>query len=434
MLRRQLDGETSETAALSELLAIGLLAQGRGASGDEGRAAQAVAARLATPMARGASALALVLLDPGATSPAVAKDLVALLQSAYDREGVPWCRGQWDLIVASTGWRARRGDDLAVAVAGALRAEDPPAVWVAPAQAMLALAGFKKRWQPNDVAIVEELSDAQRAVGTSLARRSGVTNLGWGMPRSARDRSRWLGLVPPGPLEKRVSFELDGATRELPLWKVWRTLYELQITTEDLPAAIAERLDADERLEALLEVDIGAYGIRAQAGGAPMPLDVKRRTAEHAGPKAAQWARGHVDEILALVAAKAAPEIGDLGFKNALACFLAITRNGGTIEPRWNLYVPLGPVDAARAILEKLPPEQREEIVWLRINQPHLAAPNNPAIVQAVMPLVDLVPSQRIAAMVVARIRSANPPGAEQALAKLRELASQQPGIAQALA
>ena len=285
--------------------------------------------------------------------------------------GSPGVRDSGTRIVACVGAHGKVPNELAMAVAAGLDPEQPPASWLVPTRALLTLAGFTKKWEKFDVAPAEDLSDAQRAVAASLARRDGLQEVLWGIPRSGRDRRRWLGLTAGGPLEKHVSFDTDGAHHDWPVWRVWRTLYQRGTTQDALPAAIAERLTPDEAFEALLEVDIGAYSIRALAGGGPMPGDVMRRAAEGAGPQAAEWAGRYVDEVLALVAAQSAPELGgELGFKNSLACFIAITKNGGTIEARWNLYVPLHPPDAARTVLERIPLAQREQAIWLKMNQP----------------------------------------------------------------
>jgi hypothetical protein len=70
-------------------------------------------------------------------------------------------------------------------------------------------------------------------------------SLGHGMPRSASDRRRWLGIDLPGPLEKRV--EIDDHV--WPIWKVWRT--QACSAERPMPPAVAERLDPDETLVAL---------------------------------------------------------------------------------------------------------------------------------------------------------------------------------------
>jgi hypothetical protein len=320
---------------------------------------------------------------------------------------MPWCDNVTDRLVVAVASRAKVVDEMAAAIASKVENKGPASAWGGVTAALLTLGGFEARWEMNDVALVEELSDVQKVIATGLARRDGVV-VGWGLPQSACVRRRWLGLAPPGPLEKRMTFE----KKDWPLWKVWRTQRRLSMK-DPLPAVVADRLDPDETLEALAEVDTNAYGIRTLLGGGVLPGDLIVRTAQKAGPRAAMWARAYADQILKLVETQSQPELGGvIGMRAVMECFLAILNNGGTIEPRWLQFVPLGPVEHARLVLEKLPAAQREAAVWERMSQPQLANPRNAFLLQLVVPLLDLVPSKRICDALLTRIRTANPPGA----------------------
>jgi hypothetical protein len=403
-LRAQVAAETNDIAAFSELLAIGLLASTTGVRtpvdriGAEG------------PWSRTGAALARILGE-FRVQPADAEAIVDLLRTPLEPGGAPWCEGAIDRVVVAVASRAGVVAEMAVEIASKVTDVGPAAPWQRVAGALLALGGFTEaRWDFNDVALEEELTDVQRAVAMGLARRNGIV-VGYGMPRSARDRRRWLGIDPPGPLEKRVKLDDD----HWPIWKVWRT--QRSSTERRLPPAVAERLDPDETLVALAEVSTNAYSILMSLGGAPLPADILIEAARKATSKSASWARAYADEILALVEAKSGPELGgELGMLANRAVFPAILEHGGTIEPRWFPFLPLH-----RAVLEKMPPLQREAAVWERLKQPH---PPQDDTAIAIVPLLDLVPSERICDALVARIAKAGPRDAAALLARIAALRS----------
>jgi hypothetical protein len=416
VLRKQAAAETSEEAALSELLAIGLLASGQGDTTPVNEV------RVDSPLARGGVALARVLNGRPVESIEIA-GVIAVMQAHFD-EGAPWCEGQYGRVVVSVASRAGVRPEMAVAIAAGLDPLAPPSTWAAPVSALLTLGGFEARWGRFDVALPEELTDVQRAVATSLARRDGI-QVGWGLPPSGRDRRRWLGLTPAGPLEKRVKHEEHA----WPLWKVWRVLYEgRRWDSEGLPRSIAEHLDPDETVEALAEVCTDAYLILSsarEAGRHPTATKVIVDAAGQVGPRAARWARAYADEILALVKARSQQELGGvIGMLGNLPCLLAILNTGGTIEPRWFRFVPLQPTEHARLVLEKMPPPQREAAVWERMNEPGAVDPLNDFIVRGCVPVLDLVPSKRIIDTLVARIGTAKPANAAEALARIEAIRS----------
>jgi hypothetical protein len=402
-LRAQVAAETNDIAAFSELLAIGLLAS---TTGDRTPAKRIGAEG---PWSRGGAALARVLCE-SRVQPADAEAIVDLLRTPLEPGGAPWCDGAIDRVVVAVASRAGMVAEMAVEIASRVTDVGPAASWQRVAEALLALGGFEARWDFNGVALEEELSDVQRAIATGLARRDGIV-VGHGMPRSARDRRRWLGIDPPGPLEKRVKVD----DHQWPIWKVWRT--QRRSRTRPLPPAVGERLDPDETLVALAEVSTNAYSILTWLGGAPLSDDLFIEAARKTSSASAGWARAYADEILALVEAGSGPELGGVrGMRGSLAVFLAILEHGGTIEPRWYRFLPLH-----RAVLEKMPPQQRDEAVWERMKQPH---PPQDGIATSIASLVDLVPSERICDALAARITKARPPDAAALLARIEALRS----------
>jgi hypothetical protein len=382
------------------------------------------------------------LLHTRVVRPALVRDVVAFLHSEIDRQVVWWCAGQAARIVAAVGQRAGVGAELAGALAEGLGPDVPTRTWNGLAPVLLSLAGFTSRWAEQDVALPEELSEPQKAVARVLASRDGIEGVGWGVPRSGRDRRRWIGAAQPGPLEKRIRFELDGNVHDWPIWKVWRTVQERGLSTEELPAAVARALTPTETLETLAEVSAGAYRIRETPKAARVSAELIVKVAAEAGPQAAEWARRYADETLALVEASSTPELGGVlgmpGFA-PIAVYLALLNAGTAVEPRWYRFFSLVPVPIARLVLEKMEATEREEAVWQRVSAPGFGGPPE-AIVDFVLPLLDLVPSKRLALPLVTSLRNPQvlktmrPGVADAALARIRGIAETRPAVAEALA
>jgi hypothetical protein len=429
-LRKQVGAEVGDAAKLSELLAIGLLGHSH-PTPDDAHVIQAARGGK-SPVARGAGALANLLLT-SKTSPDDGDDIAALLQSAVDPEMLPWRDGNLGRLLVSVATRIDARSELAVAVASKLDAQAPPKSWVPATEALLELGGFAKQWPEREVALPEELSEAQRGIATGLARREGIEGIRWGVPRSARDRRRWLGLTPPGALEKRIPFQHEGTERQWPVWKVWQTAVGASRVT-DVPQAVLEALSPDETLEAYAEVHLGAYMI---AFNKQRPaLEPVFKVAPRATPKAAEWARRFSKEVLALLEAKSTPELGGaLGFFGADAVYLAILGSGGALEPWLYDAFPASPSYLTEWLLEKLGPEQGEAVVWQWMNQPSVADSKSVAV-SCVTPLLERVPSKRIAQFLLAALKepavieSLGNEGTEQSLAKIRAIAEKHPAVA----
>ena len=430
-LRKQVGAEAGEAAKLGELLAIGLLGHSRPTSEDARVIQEARGSK--SPVVRGAGALANLVLT-SKTVPDDGADIAALLQSAIDPEVLPWRDGNVGRLFVSVATRVD-ASALAAAVASKLDPEAAPKSWIAATEALLELGGFAKEWPEREVALPEELSETQRTIATGLARRDGIEGIRWGVPRSARDRRRWLGLTPPGALEKRISFSHEGTERQWPVWKVWQTAVGSSDVT-NFPPAVLQALSPDEMLEAYAEVSLGAYMITFNKY--PPSLDPVLKGASKATPKAAEWARRYGKEVLALLAAKSTPELGGaLGFFGADAVYLAILGSGGAIEPWLYDAFPASPSNLAEWVLDKLGPEQGEAVVWHWMNQPSLADSKSTAV-SCVTPLLERVPSKRIAQFLLtalkepAVIESLGDDGAEPYLAKIRAIAKKHPAVAAA--
>ncbi len=445
-VRRQLRVETSDPVKASLLLCLGVLAQPGNDSTDDKRIVIEELARALSPAVSGPAVLSLMLLGAGVVKDA-GRSLTTFLADPPDPQTMPWARGDPDRLVVAIARRLALEIPVARAVAAELDPTAPVPAWQRPTSVLLDLGGFKDHWQIGDVALREDLSADQRFLAEALARKDGLQGwparlpFGWGLPASGRVRRRWLGVTPPGPMEKLIPFEADGARHSWPVWKVWKASYENGQPQEVLPGVVATHLSPDEALEALAEVGMSAYGLAFPRRGDP-PAEAIAQVADRAGPESVDWARRLADEILTLIAEQAVAELGGaLGAstETMVAICLALIRGGARIELKWNGLVPWQPTAVARTILEALPSEQREECVWQRLRI--FEAPSSAGGVAAVLPLLDLVPSRRVASVLVAKLR--NPQARsmlagggldpEACLSKVREIAETAPEVAAAL-
>ncbi len=117
------------------------------------------------------------------------------------------------------------------------------------ARELLSRTGFGQVNARGSILLAEELTEAQRAVAETLARREGLDLFPFAVPSARITRARWLGLEPPSVLEKMVNVELEGKTVSLPLWAARRPL-KLSWSAASLTRWLSRR----ELLEAYAEV------------------------------------------------------------------------------------------------------------------------------------------------------------------------------------
>lgn len=111
-----------------------------------------------------------------------------------------------------------------------------------------------------------ELGEHQRDVLTLLSQDvHGANFRGYGIPEDTRSRRRWLGLDPPGVLERIVTAE------RAPLWKVLMPFLREHMAADPAPPLHASmrtflhlrgvELTDDEWMDLWVERDAGAYGL-----------------------------------------------------------------------------------------------------------------------------------------------------------------------------
>jgi hypothetical protein len=109
-----------------------------------------------------------------------------------------------------------------------------------------------------------KFSDRQRALLEVLASYSfSAPFLEYGIPAEVFDRRRWLGLEPPGPMERVVTVEVLGKKRT---WPVWLCLKVQQASEPDkaidVAALLGGVLTPTQLLEVRLEYTKNAYSLR----------------------------------------------------------------------------------------------------------------------------------------------------------------------------
>ncbi|MBN2495530.1 MAG: hypothetical protein JXR96_13125 [Deltaproteobacteria bacterium] len=395
-LGARLAEEKDACAKASMLIAMALLAKWAGAEVDAD-AILAVRREPDSALARGAAALASLMLGARGWKKSLGEGLRDWLVADVDLEAFPWCRGnsQWLLAqVARAGGEGAVEESLA-ALCEIARSEPDLDAATRAAQAAQFLCGFTERWQETDVAPVDELDDRQKTVAEALAARDGLRGVGWGMPPAARDRRGWLGLAPPRVMEKPV--------RGQPLWRLWRSLAEQGQAAQGIPESIAADLSPAEQLDAAVALLLDAYRVR-QLSGAWVSLEDMLALLERAGD-VTDWAVSMAGELGPRFAARHEVECGMLFAAPAEVAFpilLPIARAGRAIEPGWDAMVPWAPAELARELFLRMPAERREE----RIHQlltvfPSMATEYG---LEQVLPLLDIVSSARIVAVLAGRL------------------------------
>ncbi len=293
------------------------------------------------------------------------------------------------------------------------------------------------RWE--EIALPEELTADQRRVAEALL-REGVDAGGNGLPSSKRLLRRWLGVDPPGALERRVPWTHEGVAVEWPLWKVWLAQPDEALEFgQGIPLVLMEHLTPAQVIEAAAESVLEPYGIH----GFPLEERLRGVLDGHAA-SAAGWAAVFAD-VLASLRKPDAPYMRDDAFGYGMLglyeldtlgvlALLPLVRAGVTLEPRWDLVVPFWGDATGREILGALSPERREEVVYRR-----LMTDWGPTGAKALngfnsgFPLLDLAPSERVARVLMEKVRNNRAhfkKRKDRIVARFEELAAEHPGIA----
>lgn len=452
LLKRRATQDDEEVVRASALLALGRLGAG------DAEVAQIVdAARGAEdPLVRGAGAVAWLRLDAGRSFAAVAEGLEAWLgwQPAEpwtpDQASLPWFGGlavAWYRMKLPLGGAAtalvalaRQRDATRDLVEIALRLGSSATGGAALRRLsalVLDLGGFLQ-FGENHVALLDELSPEQRAIAEKLAPTRLVPLAGRGLPASGTPRRRWLGLAPPGPLERQVEVEISGSQHALPLWRAWKQIVATAgRDSRPIPPPLDALLSGHDRWQAIVEFDSKAYGfachmapeeLERQLAAIPHDDELLRRAAELA------------DELVErFAAAEAQGTPVAPSFTTSAMLLLPLVRAGKPLEQRWERLIYIGDEPQGREIFQALTPDRREAWIaaYLEREMAGKGAMVVASLMKKVLTVVDLAltpTTAKLLARILAAYKKDVPTGsADELLGKLRAAAQGQPSVLRAL-
>lgn len=264
--------------------ASALLALGRLGAGDPDVEMLVARARDpgAPPVVRGAAALAWLRLDARRAVEDVAPEIEAWLgwpvpETSPGPTQLPWFGGLcvgWYAMMQPFSATSRglaelcrhRGStaaliDFALGL-GRRTTSDTAARCLG--ELLLDLGGFWEQYPDKNnipyVAPPEALSSEQRSIAARLADTPLLPAAGHGLAASGDGRRRWIGLLPPGPLERNVRITLDGQEVELPFWRARSELEARRVYGSPFPPPLDRLLSGRDRWQAIVELCARSYG------------------------------------------------------------------------------------------------------------------------------------------------------------------------------
>jgi hypothetical protein len=211
----------------------------------------------------------------------------------------------------------------------------------------------------GDEVLARELSAAQKEALAVAGAELGLYT--WaqqrcGVPLRTSDLDRYLGLVPPGPLDRQLQLSLRTKTADWPLWK-WIRFAQRNGLEETLIDALTRRLSLSEIVDLYKDVASGAYDPTNLGPSKPVPL--AERLAERPALADAAVFEQYANELLLgtpSVSQAAAAVIPLLRREPGRASLVAplieiLVKNGGNLRKR--VLVLLRPEDRAR--FERIP-------------------------------------------------------------------------------
>lgn len=209
--------------------------------------------------------------------------------------------------------------------------------------------------------LASTLTPAQRAaieVLTDLEIETNNNDVDHWFPRSIAERRRWLGIDPPGPLQKQYTFTLAGKKRTEPGWRALKLLKEAESADdhdgEELVAKWLKSLPIADRLAMWGVVNLSW----------PQVWDIGEddffdgnddKLIKQLGPSVATWAKRYADELLA------ARTAGATSKAIPLVPFLALVKAKVPIEPRWDALLPI--MSQHYSLIKAIPAERRGSAV-----------------------------------------------------------------------
>lgn len=392
---REPQDDLDRGAQASAIFALGVLARSSVA------ARAALASPSEEPFARSVSAIARAIAGEAVSDEALASGWVSYWLAALPQEVVPWGRHapMAAFIESVIGAETKRAalapalaESLVRAPRGAFDARRP-----AIAKIVVGFSGLARRYADGRVASPTELTPLELRVAEALSEDPRVGVIEQGLPGNARAIRRWLGKLPPGPLEA------SGSTGR-PRWVEAREAIGRGASFDEILDASLQGLGPAERLDLLTELLRGAYRIVSDGNGY-ISAEALSLAAAQAGDRAIDWAQRVVHDVNEL------PDgIRDYEALQAFAddhlgvALLVLVRAKAPIEKGTARLVSLSSPDA-REILAALPPDEVRQTAfaeWRSLSPENAGARGS--FVADVAPLFDLVGSRPLARELLAAL------------------------------
>jgi hypothetical protein len=261
------------------------------------------------------------------------------------------------------------------------------------------LTAFRSKPGPHPfVALPEDLDDRQRAVAKRLAATMLLPQAGLGLAAAGEARKRWLGLLPPGPLERVITVSVGGVMKTLPVWRAWVELEQHRVYGAPVPPPLAGELAGLDRWQAVIEMLLQTYGdgprnvkdIDELLGSLPPGealFDRGARLADDLGARLSEARRQGMSTWVPYAA--------------CALLLLPFVRAGRPLEPGWDSLVSLTTLPGSREILRAIPDQRREAILWAAVAE---RSDSDHKDLGEVVAMLDLAPSRRIAENVARRL------------------------------
>ena len=381
--------DADEIARAGALLALGRLAVGDAAAAKVIDAARATSA---PPLVRGAAGMAWLRQDENGPFDQAQEELrqwlgyvppagveLPLFRAPFRYQTLAFPEGLARGLSGLGKSRGKVGVEALASTAVALAAAESGPVEAQLAKIMLDLGDFPPEAQPS-VALVEELTEEQKAISKKLAETHLLPAGGHRLPASGAVRRRWIGLDAPGPLDRRVESAGGPAA---PLWRVWQKRMPE-------PADFSSPLD---RWQSLVEYAFGSYPPFFR--GPKLDLVEEEISALPANEELLVRAQRLGDDLAArFAAASRTGMLVPLYLNQSLLLLRPLIRAGRPIPDSWVPLVYIGMEPQARELLQALSPEARERafVAYLRGANPASAAGQ----AQLILAIIDLAPTKNV--------------------------------------
>jgi hypothetical protein len=306
--------------------------------------------------------------------------------------------------------------------------------------ALVELSGLSQYWPRNKphafVALTTELTADQIAFAKKLTATTLLPGAGFGLAAGGACRKRWLGLLPPGPLDRMATLVIAGKSVTVPLWRAWVDLEQSGVRAAPVPPPLDKELSGLDRWQALIDMLSNTFG-----GRPPLIKEEEVLGDVPAGDELFDRATQVADD-LALRFEAAAREARPLWLHYAVTALvlLPLVRAGRPVRPEWDVLVYVGSFDGAREVMAALPAERREARLWDFVKDRGVA--EHRGLGEAIA-MLDLAPSRRIADNLAGRLHNdavAKAYTSVNLLARLQELqgrlealAENEPAVREAL-